>query len=99
MRWALDHFRESGSPGPGRDPRSVANAGGRISGVVLAAARASGYEPHDDEDGHRYQRDDDERLERGEDPARNRDDKPDGEDRAEDCPDDPAHVPIMLPAA
>jgi hypothetical protein len=73
--------------------------GDRISRAVLAAARASGYEPHDDEDGQRYQRDDDERLERGEDPARNRDDKPDGEDRAEDCPDDPAHVPIMLPAA
>jgi hypothetical protein len=37
-------------------------------------------------------------LERREDPARNRDDKPDGEDRAEDCPDDPAHVPSMRPA-
>ena len=57
--------------------------------------RAPGYEPHDDEDGHRNEPDDDKRLERGEDPACGRDGKPDGEDRAEDCPDDPAHIPIM----
>jgi hypothetical protein len=30
-------------------------------------------------------------------PPRSRDGKPDGEDRAEDCPDDPAHVPSMRP--
>ncbi len=49
-------------------------------------------EPHDDEDGHRDQPDDEKRLERCEDPARGREGKPDGEDRAEDYPDDPAHV-------
>ena len=66
--------------------------------AALTAARASGHEPHDDEDGHRYQRDDEERLQRCEEPARNRDGKPDGKDYAEDCPDDPAHVPSMRPA-
>ena len=30
-------------------------------------------------------------------PARDGEGKPDGEDRAEDCPDDPAHVPSMPP--
>jgi hypothetical protein len=62
---------------------------------MLAAVRAPGYEPYHDEDGHRDQPDDDKRLERGEDPACGRDGKPDGKGRAEDCPDDPAHVPIM----
>ena len=61
--------------------------------AALAATRAPGHEPHDDEDGHRDQSDDEERLERGHDPARSRDGKPHGEDRAEDCPDDPAHAP------
>ena len=37
-------------------------------------------------------------LERGEDPAPGRDGTPDGEDRAQDCPDDPARAPIMRPA-
>ena len=50
--------------------------------ATLAAVRAPGYEPYDDEDGHRDQPDNDKRLERGEDPARGRDGKPDGEDRA-----------------
>jgi hypothetical protein len=63
----------------------------------LAATRAPGHEPHDDEDGHRDQPDDDKRLERSHDPGRSRDGKPYGEDRAEDCPDDPAHVPSMPP--
>ena len=63
----------------------------------LAATRAPGHEPHDDEDGHRDQPDDDKRLERSHDPGRSRDDKPNGKDRAEDCPDDPAHVPSMPP--
>ena len=62
---------------------------------MLTAARASGHEPHDDEDDHRNQRNDEERLQRCEEPARNRDGKPDGKDYAEDCPDDPAHVPSM----
>ena len=56
--------------------------------ATLAAVRAPGYEPYDDEDGHRDQPDNDKRLERGEDPACGRDGKPDGEGRAEDCPDD-----------
>ena len=63
----------------------------------LAAARAPGREPYDDEDGHRDQPDDDERLERSHDPGRSRDGKPYGENRAENCPDDPAHVPSMPP--
>ena len=62
---------------------------------ALAAVRAPSHEPHDDEDGHSDQPDDKEHLERGEDPAGGRDSKPDGEDRAEDCPDDPAHVASM----
>ncbi len=65
--------------------------------AALVAARAPGHEPHGDEDGHRDQPDDGERLERREYPARSRDGKPYGEDRAEDCPDDPAHVPSMHP--
>jgi hypothetical protein len=51
------------------------------------------HEPHDEEDGHRVQPDDDKRLERGNDPARSRDGKPYGKGRAEDYPDDPAHIP------
>jgi hypothetical protein len=66
--------------------------------ALLVAIRAPGHEPHDDEHGHRNQPDDEKRLERGDDPARNRDGKPDGEDHAEDCPDDPAHAPSMHPA-
>jgi pimeloyl-ACP methyl ester carboxylesterase len=66
--------------------------------TALVAIRAPGHKPHDDEHGHRNQPDDEKRLERGDDPARNRDGKPDGEDHAEDCPDDPAHVPSMHPA-
>jgi hypothetical protein len=64
---------------------------------ALAAVRTPGYEPHNYEDGHRDQADDDKRLDCGDDPARGRDGKPDGEDRAEDCPDNPAHIPIMRP--
>ena len=63
----------------------------------LAARGPPAHEPDDDEDGHRDQPDNDKHLERCEDPARDRDGKPDGEDRAEDCPDDPAHVPSMRP--
>ena len=83
---------------PGRVPpragRHRADDGGC---AALAATRAPGHEPHDDEDGHRDQPDDDKRLERGHDPARSRDGKPYSEDRAEDCPDNPAHVPSMPP--
>ena len=74
-----------------------AAAGIRVAAAPLAATRAPGHEPHDDEYGHRDQSDDDKRLERSHDPARSRDGKPYGEDRAEDCPDDPAHVPSMPP--
>src|SRR5947209_9258014 len=63
----------------------------------LVAPGAPGHEPHDGEDGHRDKPDDDECLERGEDPARSRDGHPDSEDRADDCPYDPAHVPSMPP--
>ncbi len=72
-------------------------SGGRGGCAALAATRAPGHEPHDDEDGHRDQPDDEKRLERCNDPARSREGKPYGEDRAEDCPDDPAHVPSMRP--
>jgi hypothetical protein len=65
----------------------------------LVAPRAPGHEPHDDENHHRDQPDDEECLERCEDPARSRDGKPDGEDRAENCPDFPAHGPSMPPGA
>ena len=65
--------------------------------AALATARAPGHEPHDDEDGHRDQPDDEKHLERCQDPARDGEGKPDSEDRAEDCPDDPAHVPSMPP--
>ena len=66
--------------------------------TALAAVRAPGHQPHHDEDGQRYQPGDDKRLERGDDPACGRNGKPYGEDRAEDSPDDPAHIPIMRPA-
>jgi hypothetical protein len=66
--------------------------------TALAAVRAPGHQPHHDKDGQRYQPDDDKRLERGDDPACGRNGKPYGEDRAEDSPDDPAHIPIMRPA-
>ncbi len=72
-------------------------SGGRSGCAALAATRAPGHEPHDDEDGHRDQPDDEKRLERCNDPARGREGKPDGEDRAEDYPDDPAHVSSMHP--
>jgi hypothetical protein len=65
--------------------------------IALAAPRAPGHEPDDDEYGHRDQPDDEEELESCEDRARSRDGKPGGEDRAEDCPDDSAHVPSMRP--
>src|SRR5215831_7442207 len=64
---------------------------------ALAATRAPGHEPHDDDDGHGDQPDDEKRLERCNDPAHSRDGKRYGEDRADDCPDDPAHVPSMRP--
>src|SRR6266568_7026930 len=72
-------------------------SGGRGGCAALAATRAPGHEPHDDEDGHRDQPDDEKRPERCHDPARGREGKPYGEDRAEDCPDDPAHVPQYAP--
>ena len=72
-------------------------SGGRSGCAALAAARAPGHEPHDDDDGHRNQPDDEKRLERCDDPAHSRDGKRYGEDRAEDCPDDPAHIPSMRP--
>jgi hypothetical protein len=81
--------------GPAGSAAQQPASGGRCA--ALAAARAPGHEPHDDDDGHRDQPDDEKRLERGKDPARSRDGKPYGEDRAEDCPDDPAHVPSMRP--
>jgi hypothetical protein len=86
------------SPGP---RRSLAGTALRLTHcsssrlAELAATRAPGYEPHDDDDGHRDQPDDDKRLERSHDPGRSRDGKPYGEDRAEDCPDDPAHASSM----
>ena len=84
-----------GACGPAGYRRAAASPGARGGCISLAAVGAPGHEPHHDEDGHRDQPDDEERLERCEDPARNRDGKPYGEDRAEDCPDDPAHVPSM----
>jgi len=98
-----DHLRVTGCPACSPEPaarRATAAqrpASGGRGCAALAATRAPGYEPHDDEYGHRDQSDDDKRLERSDDPARRRDGKPDGEDRAEDCPDDPAHVPSMPP--
>jgi hypothetical protein len=103
-----DHLRVIGCPAgcPACCPESAARpgtaaqwpaSGGRGGCAALAATRAPGHEPHDDEYGHRDQPDDDKRLERRHDPARSRDGKPDGENRAEDCPDDPAHVPSMPP--
>ena len=99
-----DHLRVIGCPAccpesaarPGTAAQWPAS-GGRGDYAALAATRAPGHEPHDDEYGHRDQSDDDKRLERSHDPARSRDGKPDGENRAEDCPDDPAHVPSMPP--
>jgi len=99
-----DHLRVIGCPAccpesaarPGTAAQWPAS-GGRGGCAALTATRAPGHEPHDDEYGHRDQSDDDKRLERSHDPARSRDGKPDGENRAEDCPDDPAHVPSMPP--
>jgi hypothetical protein len=87
-----------GACGPAGYRPAAASPGARGACAALAASGAPGHDPHHDEDSQCDQRDDDKRLERREDPARNRDDKPDGEDRAEDCPDDPAHVPSMRPA-
>ena len=103
-----DHLPVIGCPAgcPACCPESAARpgtaaqwpaSGGRGGCAALAATRAPGHEPHDDEYGHRDQPDDDKSLERSHDPARSRDGKPDGENRAEDCPDDPAHVPSMPP--
>src|SRR4029077_19125555 len=85
---------------PETEPLSVVTAR-RASALamLILAVSAPGQEPDDDEDGQRDQHDDDKRLERGEDPARCRDGKPDGEDLTKDCPDDPAHVPSMHPAS
>ncbi len=99
-----DHLRVIGYPAgcpesaarPGTTAQRPA-PGGRGGCAALAAPRAPGHEPHDDEDRHRDQPDDEKRLERGHEPARSRDGKPDGEDRAEDCPDYPAHAPSMPP--
>jgi hypothetical protein len=96
-----DHLRHrlpSVCPESAAQPGNTAQRPARVTAAIraaLAAARAPGHEPHDDDDGHRDQPDDEKRLERGHDPARNRDSKPYGEDRAQDCPDDPAHVPSM----
>ncbi len=102
------HLRVIGCPAgcPACCPESAARRGTVRSGrhrapaaaaPALAATRAPGHEPHNDDDGHRDQSDDDKRLECGHDPAHSRDGKPYGEDRADDCPDDPAHVPSMPP--
>jgi hypothetical protein len=69
-----------------RSPRSV------------TAASAAGKQPHDDDHDDRDQPDNEKRLEHWEDPANGREGKPDGEDRAEDCPDYPAHATSMRPA-
>ena len=94
-------LRRNRDPGSGQYlPFTAAQrpaSGGRGGCALLAATRAPGHEPRDDDDGHRDQSDDDKRLERGHDPARGRDGKPYGEDRAEDCHDDTAHVPGMPP--
>ena len=69
-----------------RSPRSV------------TAASAPGKQPDDDDDDDRDQPDNEKRLEHCEDPAKGHGGKPEGEDRAEDCPDHPAHAPSMRPA-
>src|SRR5215472_16665511 len=74
-------------------------SGGRSGCAALAATRGPGHEPHDDDDGHGDQTDDEKRLERCNDAAHRRDGKRYGDDRADDCPDDPAHVPSMRPGA
>jgi len=79
---------------PGTGARRPAS-GGRSGCAALVATRAPGHEPHDDDDGYRDQPDDEKHLERGNDPAHSREGKRYGEDRADDCPDDPAHVPSM----
>ena len=99
-----DHLRVTGcpawSPDSAAQPATAAQrraSGARSGCAALAATRALGHKPHDDEYGHRDQPDDNKRLERSHDPARSRDGKPYGEDPAKDCPDDPAHVPSMPP--
>jgi len=99
-----DHPRVTGcpacSPDSAAQPTTATQrsaSGARSGCAALAATRAPGHEPHDDEYGHRDQPDDNKRLERSHDPARSRDGKPYGEDPAKDCPDDPAHVPSMPP--
>jgi hypothetical protein len=82
-----------GACGPVGYRREAADIGWPGGCAALVVPRAPGHEPHDDEDGHRDQPDDKERPEHCEDPGGSRDGKPDGEDRAEDCPDDPAHAP------
>ena len=72
-------------------------SGGRSGCAALAATRAPGHEPHDDDDGHGDQPDDEKRLERCNDPAHSRDGKRYGEDRADDCPDDRRMSPVCAP--
>jgi len=90
---------------PDQCRRQLDTRGGRSTGATAdrdragerelgypAATRAPGHKPHDDEDGYRDQPDEEKRLERCKDPARSHEGEPCGEDRAEDCPDDPPHV-------
>jgi hypothetical protein len=81
-----------------RTPLPPAPTGRHQPRVALAAARTPGQEPHDNADRHRDQPDDHKRLDRGDEPARHADDQPDGENRANNCPDDPAHETSMRPA-
>jgi hypothetical protein len=97
-----ERFEIGGTRGTGCQPArpdiaAPRPASGGRGCAALAATRATGHEPHDDKDGHRDQPDDEKRIERSHDPARRRDGKPDSEDRAEDCPNDPAHVLSMPP--
>src|SRR6185437_10641123 len=91
-----------------RQPRLPLRRGGAIDDLhlagslarwraALAAARAFGHERYNDEDDHRDQPDDEERLDHCEDPAHGHEGKPDGEYRAEDRPYHPAHGPSMRP--
>ena len=74
--------------------------------AALAAARAPGHEPDDDDDGHGDQPDDEKRLERCNDAAHRREGKRDGDDRATIvpmirrmsplCPRAPAQATVAL---
>lgn len=66
-----------------------------VSSLPSVLGTAPGQQPHDDEDDGRDQGGNDERLEHCGEPANGREDEPHGEDGAEDCPNYPAHVPIV----